>query len=1044
MRRAGRLDAARTCAREAAAALQALIDAGEASLRPTWAEAVALECGIAIDGGRFDGVLACIDAALETLRRHVDPGGGACGGVCNDDGPVRLARSRLHLEAARLHVLRAQPLPAREHAQVAVEAPPLATLEGESGTLIGLRARASDGIAVSMLGDHAAGIKQLEHALTGIEAPGLEAGAADRARFLISLGAMHAHRFQLEAARRQFEQALPLLHQLVRQRRAGAHADMGRALLNIGSINGRANRLAEAQAAYRAALRHIDRGLRSSRLTGDRGRLQATRANASMNLGYVLFRSGDFDAAERWLAAALRGYAPLVRKAPHLRLAVARTRINAAHVAARRDRVERAAALYTGGLQQIESLLASNGAPGLGFDHANALLGVARMALLQGQARRSAVLFERAMTLLRELVQSGQLHHAITWLRAWRAQAALAVEDDRAAPQLARMVPVLVRVLGAPPLRALAEQEDPLRTPGHVLDSVTRWVDIASAREDAHRGPIDVLCAAAVRHLLDDSAAILADSSPAWLAPRQTAVRHWVERMGAEVSRLSAPPLLLAQWFLRTRGLRAQRIALAAAAGDARLEALRSSLQELTRIESSLLGGALDQGSDDVPPAAPSDAPPWDAQRAAQWQALRAQVEAHMAEAVREGVLPPSLQLTAADLATRLRPRQALLFVARVDSRNVVVIALRAEAPSARSWSTTLPPRHDDAPCDLLIAAARQALRHDFDAGPSRDLSPRLDARRRLDLSAAHQAAAGDRLALAALRDIYDHAVAPPLAELIGAGCDDIAIVPADDLHLLPWGELLARSNEGGAAVTVYPSAGAWLRCHESLPPVGAVVVPHWTIADAPTAVTATSLLPWIDIERRLSRRLWDMDGDSGDGAPDALLVIGHGDMPGGNPALSGLRLADGRVLGAHDLAAQGGRTSDDAAQGGFEYVLLSACALGRTDDAFGEPLGFLSASFGYRTRAGIGWLTEVPDDAACLFSLSFQFALRRRLAAGTQVAAWTRAFYETRRAIGEGHWPAGFDAWLTAQATQGEALLPAAPPQTLRRVLPWVIVLGA
>ena len=156
---------------------------------------------------------------------------------------------------------------------------------------------------------------------------------------------------------------------------------------------------------------------------------------------------------------------------------------------------------------------------------------------------------------------------------------------------------------------------------------------------------------------------------------------------------------------------------------------------------------------------------------------------------------------------------------------------------------------------------------------------------------------------------------------------------------------------------------------------------------------------------------------------------MGHGRRPHDNPALAGVLLDDGRVLAAHDVAAAGA----------FDHVLLSACVLGRTDEAFGEPLGFLSACLALRSRFGVGWLTEVPDDAACLFSLALQFALRDALRKGEAHVHWSRVFHATCATIADGAWPSGFTAWLGEDLSLGNA----APPATLRRVLPWVVALG-
>ncbi len=1044
-RRAGRLDSAIECAHEAGRSLRERIDAGQAQHLPAWAELVALACGTAIDGGRVEGVLLQLNTASAELLAS----------TAADTEPARLAAARLHLEAGRLHALQRRVPAAREQLLAVLCAPDLATLEGEPGALLRLRAQAVLGATLCMHNEHAEGLQRLEQALAGFDGAGLDAAGLDRARVLINLGAAHFEQQRLDEAQRRTQQAQAVLLPLVRARRPGARADLGRALINLGGIQARAGRLAEGVRAYREALHAFDAALRSQRLAGDVSRLRGSRAKASMNLGYTLFKSGDFDAAQRYLTDSLRRYGPLSKDVPHLQADVARTLVNAAHLAARRGHTDRAAALYERGLKDFEVLMAGGAAPHLEADRANARLGLARMKSTRGRARRSVLLFDGAMTALRDLTHAGQLHHATAWLKAWVAQASVLIDHAGAAPVRSSMLPHLLRALRSPPLRALGEHEEPLRAPAAALHELERWLAI-SPRDSAQREAIDTLAPACLHYLLDCTAQWLSESSPAWLAPRQTAMQRWVGRLGDVASRLRGAPLLLAEWFLRTRGLRAQRIALASGA-SALVVALREALHELNRLEAELLGGlrgsaldADDANDADTPALLPAHAdgpaPALVMQRAARWQALRAQVTGQLAQVTAAGLLPASLQLSAPDLVHRLAPGQAVLFVARLDATRLVAAALLAPgAGPACCWVIGLPARHADVSCELLNAAARQALRHDFSAAPARDLSPpRRPIAVAVAVAGASEAASGDRLALAALRDIAAHAVAPALRELLQAGCRDIAIVPADDLHLLPWGDVVRAVVPGPAAIAVYPSAGAWRRCCERDAALR-TAPPQWAIACAAGPGDAPQL-HWLESERRLSQRLWRecgavvaplADDSAQRGAFDSLLVMGHGDVPQGNLALSGLRLDHGQVLGAHDAAAGGG----------FEHVLLSACVLGRTDDAFGEPLGFLSACFGYRTRFGVGWLTEVPDDAACLFSLALQFTLRRALAAEARAALWSEAFHATCRCIEQGAWPDGFAIWLAEQGEDGgdpAPRWPASPPQSLLRVLPWAVALGA
>ncbi len=174
----------------------------------------------------------------------------------------------------------------------------------------------------------------------------------------------------------------------------------------------------------------------------------------------------------------------------------------------------------------------------------------------------------------------------------------------------------------------------------------------------------------------------------------------------------------------------------------------------------------------------------------------------------------------------------------------------------------------------------------------------------------------------------------------------------------------------------------------------------------------------------------FDAEGRPHDGEAQALLGMGHGGAPGGNPARAGLAL-DGQVLAASDLARLPA----------CRHALLSACLLGRTEDAQGEGLGFLSACLDWRIGFAAGWLTEVPDYAACLFSLAAQWSLRA--APGTP---WSQVLHDLRRTLSAGAWPPGFGAWLAAEGAPlapGLQAAAAAPPALLQRALPWAVALG-
>lgn len=228
----------------------------------------------------------------------------------------------------------------------------------------------------------------------------------------------------------------------------------------------------------------------------------------------------------------------------------------------------------------------------------------------------------------------------------------------------------------------------------------------------------------------------------------------------------------------------------------------------------------------------------------------------------------------------------------------------------------------------------------------------------------------------------------------------------------------------------------------------------RWAVAAHPNA-DPERRLPWAAVELQLSLQLWQAAGaamtmlDASQPRADkvnALLGIGHGVAPGQSLANAGLLIAGQRGLTAHHLTEV--RTC--------RRVLLSCCVLGKIDTVIGAALGFLSACFGHQTEFGMGWLTDVPDAEAYLFSMAIQFALwQADSLPKPEPVRWSQVFNDTRNGVAAGHWPAGFAAWLKYNlplalvASAETGLKPPSdwmlsdPPPMLRRLMPWAITLG-
>ncbi|MCW5637208.1 MAG: hypothetical protein KIT17_28025, partial [Rubrivivax sp.] len=330
-----------------------------------------------------------------------------------------------------------------------------------------------------------------------------------------------------------------------------------------------------------------------------------------------------------------------------------------------------------------------------------------------------------------------------------------------------------------------------------------------------------------------------------------------------------------------------------------------------------------------------------------------------------------------------------------------------------------------------------------------------------------------DLFALDLFERLWQQGIAPVVRELAAAGVTALDLVPSGDLHLAPWGHLAVAvasapsersaqaaqpaasdtsptwatsagspaSAPGTVELRVLPSVGAWWACEREAG-APAVPTPRWALLAQP-APPELGALRWADVEARLSLALWGEAGMSGveleDGGPappeaDAALLIGHGVVPGSNAAQAGLATG-ARLVQPYQLLRLGR----------CRRALVSACLLGHTDDRSGEALGFLSGCFDHRLTFTAGWLTEVPDQAACLYSLAAQWLLRQSAAgAGRGHAAWAASLAQLRRELQCGAWPAGFGEWLAARWPR-DAMEPAppSPPAALLRALPWAVALG-
>lgn len=996
-----------------------------------------VECQIEADEMvQSESTLARLDALLQSLASL---------------GPAVLAAllARQALCGARLAFWRADAAQAMVLARRALQilTQTVGVSDAVNHALWVLRAEAILAANLSIAGQHDEAIRLNQAALARLDRPGLRGLGRDGVRLRLNLGNALWAQGDLAQARRHYRLVIEAAQGQIATGCAPRAHDLGRALMNLGGVLVSMARFPEAFAAFGQALVVYDSQIRRIRRRGGAiGRLSASRACTWMNLGYAHFRAADYGMAARWLGRARRYYASVQVPAPVLQDDAARTWVNDAQLLLACQRIALAAKRCQLAVGVFEQRLA-NGAEHLRPDLANARMVWAHALAADGKVAASAVQAGLALDSYAALMALGQLQHAQAWLAGLlkmidtlvrrspgRVDAAIVADalaglGDRLAPTWRRAHP-----LGGEPLQQLDQ----------ALACAVRWHSL-----EAPVAGLDTLLPRLARHLLVWLAGLLGDADPAWLTAHSVALLHSVNGLWQHCRQLPGAAMLLADWFLCTRGLRAQRDALAESA-DPQVAAFAALQAQLWRIEQELLSGLPKLGGGSAPllraaGALASMLPEGDSVNApAEWRALRDRCDGERARLVREGLLPQQGRADAAALARRLVPGTALCLLARPQPDQLLLIVLRlSPAGDLQAWWRALrleSPLADGA-CDQWLALVRRGLREPGSPQSMRRAADAADS----DMTVT----ATDRygFALAVLQSLADAVAEALVQSLDEPALDALVLLPSDDLHMLPWRSLLAKSWRQAPRLVQYPSVGAWLRQADTMPATAPGLRPAWCLA---MPGPSSEPLPWVQVEAALSQSLWSGAGvetvlldpvhRSVDGVA-VLLGMGHGGQTLAGTATPGLQLGAGQVLTAHDLP----RIRH------ARCLVLSSCVLAQTHQVMGEPLGFLAAAFGYGTTFATGWLTEVPDDVACLFSLALQFSLRSAQAdePGSSVN-WLACFDTTCRCLETGHRPSGFDDWLL-EALPTLALPAGITPaafnlmatQGMRRWLPWVIALG-
>ncbi len=227
----------------------------------------------------------------------------------------------------------------------------------------------------------------------------------------------------------------------------------------------------------------------------------------------------------------------------------------------------------------------------------------------------------------------------------------------------------------------------------------------------------------------------------------------------------------------------------------------------------------------------------------------------------------------------------------------------------------------------------------------------------------------------------------------------ELVVVPFGGLYSVPWESLPTLR---GRAVSVAPSATAWVSAAETPPTTGRVVLVCGP--DLPDSVSELD---------QLAKIYPDAIVLSGEGATsDAVLsamdgaklvhIAAHGTHEPANALFSRLELADGGLL-AHEVA----RLHRPP-----EHIVLAACELALSHIRPGdEPLGFGGAMLASGSRSVVAAVNRVGHRSAALTMTDYH----RRLASTSSAADLAETMTEYHRRLASGTRPARALAEATA-----------------------------
>lgn len=835
----------------------------------------------------------------------------------------------------------------------------------------------------------------------------------DRALLRCNLALVLSNRDQREAANKLYRQGLAEYEIMIDgEQRADLRPTRAKILGNLAVVLGHSDELEAADELFRLTLVELNVLIEDYRRTD----LCPDRALHRCNLANVLSKRDQKEAAEKLYRQGLAEYEVLISQMQRVDLRSYRAvkLCNLALLLYTRDKRSAAENFLKDGLAEISELIEQKNQKHLSVIRANVICMLAKQLKFPefNNLNLNKFLTVAVGDTTRLVFTYRQAHVTRDWREVCSIGLRLLISNPEPSADLRLAV-----------FRALAKEELPAT--GSQL-----WEELKEAcRTDlptlASALPVHApLRSAHTQMLLRWLQELLSESPSDWMGNHATELEHLIETLW-EVCRAQGANAI-ATWFFRTQGLQALRRALWSDHPHPDVQRYFESRQELGALQEQLLAHGRFNNN---PPQQLIE------KVQARWQTCKS-LRTRLTE---EGLLPEqvvdplhTVRQRLKDLAQQRKCTQAVCLLVRsraqdgVEPDSVSALLLWATAAgdtglehkaypatgaSGSGTGSERPvneggPRWDTA-TDWLVHAD-DALASACRNSRGGIVRPRRGFRHGLAYSdqpanaaSATSDAANSEQTLQQVAQCWS-TITKPLATWLqhtlartcekGKSLPCVHLLPADDLHQIPWHHC---SPWPAKQLRVWPTLGDWLR-HSGENHVEQSW--HWGMASHDAMSHPTKRLPMVALETALTKHLWgpgfptmpagvldaltpEARWPSDDEEPvDVLLSSGHGgdtDSAGGSqaPVVAGSGIWMGDEANPGLDVWLNGQTLSRVHQP--VHWLVMACVLGKTDDWLGEPLGPIAAAFGQKTRFALGWLVQVDDLAACLASLSLQYALK-------------------------------------------------------------------